>query len=73
MIDLNLQEVVFGQKGMVGSIVGGRADMEEMLRFCADKGVEPMVETMKLSQVRHSKSLSFGGKEEIVLTANDRW
>eukprot|EP00878_Enallax_costatus_P011767 GHUV01012283.1.p1 GENE.GHUV01012283.1~~GHUV01012283.1.p1 ORF type:complete len:349 (+),score=57.72 GHUV01012283.1:194-1240(+) len=51
VIDLNLQEVVFGQKGMVGSIVGGRADMEEMLRFCAEKGVEPMIETMKLTQV----------------------
>lgn len=51
MINLDLQDVVFGQKTMAGSIVGGRADMEEMLRFCADKGVEPMVQMMKLSQV----------------------
>lgn len=28
MINLNLQEVVFGQKAMAGSIVGGRADMQ---------------------------------------------
>jgi D-arabinose 1-dehydrogenase-like Zn-dependent alcohol dehydrogenase len=51
VIDLNLQDVVFGQKTMAGSIVGGRADMMEMLQFCGDKGVEPMVEVMKLSQV----------------------
>jgi uncharacterized zinc-type alcohol dehydrogenase-like protein len=52
VIDLNLQDVVFGQKSMAGSIVGGRADMMEMLQFCGDKGVAPMVEVMKLSQVR---------------------
>jgi hypothetical protein len=33
------------------SIVGGRADMQEMLEFCSDKGVAPMVDIMKLSQV----------------------
>jgi alcohol/geraniol dehydrogenase (NADP+) len=51
VIELDLQDVVFGQKSMAGSIVGGRADMQEMLQFAADKGVQPMVETMKLSQV----------------------
>jgi uncharacterized zinc-type alcohol dehydrogenase-like protein len=61
IIDLNLQDVVFGQKTMSGSIVGGRADMSEMLQFCGDKGIEAMVEVMKLSQVgcwgSHSKRL----------------
>jgi D-arabinose 1-dehydrogenase-like Zn-dependent alcohol dehydrogenase len=51
VIELDLQDAVFGQKAMAGSIVGGRADMAEMLQFCAEKGVAPMVEVMKLSQV----------------------
>eukprot|EP00775_Hariotina_reticulata_P004585 gene4585-4839_t len=51
LIDLPLQDVVFNQKSMAGSIVGGRADMQEMLEFCSDKRVAPLVEIMKLSQV----------------------
>lgn len=62
IIDLNLQDVVFGQKSMAGSIVGGRADMAEMLQFCADKGVEPMVQTMKLSQLNEALELLKAGK-----------
>jgi uncharacterized zinc-type alcohol dehydrogenase-like protein len=62
VINLNLQDVVFGQKIMAGSIVGGRADMQEMLEFCADKDIAPMVQTMKLSQLNEALELLKAGK-----------
>lgn len=62
VINLDLQDVVFGQKTMAGTIVGGRADMDEMLRFAADKGVAPMVQTMKLSQLNEALERLRAGK-----------
>ncbi len=37
-ISLPLQDLVFSQKSLTGSIVGGRADMQEMLNFAAGEG-----------------------------------
>ncbi|EFJ44164.1 hypothetical protein VOLCADRAFT_118856, partial [Volvox carteri f. nagariensis] len=47
---VQVQDLVFGQKKIAGTIVGGRADMQEMLEFAAVHGVRPMVEEMPLSQ-----------------------
>jgi uncharacterized zinc-type alcohol dehydrogenase-like protein len=47
-----LQDLVFGQKRVAGSIVGGRADMQEMLDFAGVAGVRPVLEIMPLSEVR---------------------
>lgn len=49
---LPLTDVVFGQKRVAGTIVGGRADMMEMLDLAAARGIKPMLEIMKMSQVR---------------------
>ena len=46
-----LQSLVFGQKSVVGSVVGGTADMVEMLDMAAVKGVRLIVETIPLSRV----------------------
>jgi uncharacterized zinc-type alcohol dehydrogenase-like protein len=43
--------VVFNQKKLVGSIVGGRSDMQCMLDFAAATGIKPMVELMPLTKV----------------------
>lgn len=61
-LTLPLQDLVFNQKSMAGSIVGGRADMQEMLDFAAKKGIKPMVETMKLSQVNEAFDFVASGK-----------
>lgn len=53
-ITLPLQDLVFNQKKMAGSIVGGRADMQEMLNFAAAKGIKPQVQLMPLSQVNEA-------------------
>ncbi len=46
-----LQDLVFSQKHVVGSIVGGRADMQEMLNFSAVHNVKPLLELWPLSKV----------------------
>ena len=46
-----LLDLVFGQKRVVGSVVGGRAEMRAMLDLAAAKNVRPQVELAKLSDV----------------------
>lgn len=49
-----LLPLIFGQKSVVGSIVGGRYMMQEMLEFAAVNQIKPMVETMPLSQINEA-------------------
>ncbi|KXZ54224.1 hypothetical protein GPECTOR_5g316 [Gonium pectorale] len=67
-----LQDLVFGQKKVAGSIVGGRADMQEMLDFAGVQGVKPMLEIMPLSQVNEAMQRVAEGKARyrIVLTSD---
>ncbi|PNW73221.1 hypothetical protein CHLRE_14g623650v5 [Chlamydomonas reinhardtii] len=69
---VNLQDLVFNQKKVVGSIVGGRADMKEMLEFSAVHGVKPLVETMPLSKVNEAMQHVLSGKARyrVVLTSD---
>ncbi len=46
--------LVFGQKAIVGSIVGGRHFMQEMLEFAAIHGIKPQTETMPLEQLNEA-------------------
>ena len=43
------QDVVFNQKKLAGSIVGGRADMQEMLDFAALEGIKPKARSLSAS------------------------
>eukprot|EP00877_Chromochloris_zofingiensis_P014230 jgi/Chrzof1/9060/Cz03g34180.t1 len=61
-INLPLQDLVFGQKKFAGSIVGGRADMQDMLQFSADQGIKPMIELTKLSKVNEAIERMHQGK-----------
>lgn len=45
-----------------GSDIGGRKDMNEMLNFCAEKGVKPMVELMKMSEINKALDHLKNGK-----------
>jgi len=62
LITLPLQDVVFNQKKLAGSIVGGRADMQEMLDFAALHGIKPAVERMPLSKVNEAMDRVQAGK-----------
>ncbi|WP_233258446.1 NAD(P)-dependent alcohol dehydrogenase [[Phormidium] sp. ETS-05] len=53
-LNLPLIPLIFGQKSVVGSVVGGRHFMREMLDFAAVNQIKPMIETMPLSQVNEA-------------------
>ncbi len=53
-LNVPLIPLIFGQKSVVGSVVGGRHFMREMLDFAAVNQIKPMIETMPLSQVNEA-------------------
>ncbi|WP_089724158.1 NAD(P)-dependent alcohol dehydrogenase [Candidatus Thiosymbion oneisti] len=70
-VEVPVTSLVFGQKAVVGSVVGGRRFMREMLNFSAVHNITPMVETMPLSQVNEAmdKVAANKARYRIVLTA----
>jgi uncharacterized zinc-type alcohol dehydrogenase-like protein len=50
-LNIPLLPLVFGQKAIVGSVVGGRRFMREMLEFAAINQIKPMIEIMELSDI----------------------
>lgn len=50
-LNIPLLPLVFGQKAIVGSVVGGRRFMKEMLEFAALNQIKPMIETMPLADI----------------------
>ena len=61
-VSVPLQELVFSQKKVAGSIVGGRADMREMLAFAAAQGIAPLVETRPMSEINDALAYVAAGK-----------
>ncbi|KAF5828016.1 alcohol dehydrogenase GroES domain protein [Dunaliella salina] len=53
-VKVGVSDLVFAQKKLMGSLVGGRRDMNEMLEFAAQAGVAPKCETMPLSKVNEA-------------------
>ena len=72
-INVPLIPLIFGQKSVVGSVVGGRRFMQEMLDFAAINQIKPMIETMPLSQVNESMERVLAGKARyrIVLVSEE--
>ena len=72
---MSLTNLVFGQKRVVGSIVGGRADMHDMLALAAAKGIKPRVELAPLSDVNEQMARVVAGKARyrVVLLSEDEW
>ncbi|GIL59035.1 hypothetical protein Vafri_14006 [Volvox africanus] len=73
VMSVPLQDLVFGQKLVAGSVVGGRADMQEMLHFAATHGVRPMVETMPLSQVNQAMQRVVEGRARYRIVLVSDW
>ncbi len=61
-INVPLIPLIFGQKSVVGSVVGGRRFMQEMLDFAAINQIKPLMETMALSQVNEAMDKVLAGK-----------
>lgn len=53
-LNIPLVPLIFGQKKIAGSVVGGRRFMKEMLEFAAINQIKPMIETMPLSQINQA-------------------
>eukprot|EP00741_Cyanophora_paradoxa_P016409 tig00020912_g15844.t1 len=64
--------LIFGQKSIVGSVVGGRREMRAMLNFVSIHGIRPQIELMKLSQVNEAMERCHKGqaKYRIVMTTD---
>ena len=61
-INVPLIPLIFGQKSVVGSVVGGRRYMQEMLDLAAVNQIKPMIETIPLSQVNEAMDKVLAGK-----------
>ena len=73
-INVPLIPLIFGQKSVVGSVVGGRRFMQEMLDFAAINQIKPMIQTMSLSKVNEAMELVLAGKARyrIVLLSEEK-
>ena len=73
-INVPLIPLIFGQKSVVGSVVGGRRFMQEMLDFAAINQIKPMIQTMPLSKVNEAMDLVLAGKARyrIVLLSEEQ-
>ncbi|HRH19821.1 MAG TPA: NAD(P)-dependent alcohol dehydrogenase [Brevundimonas sp.] len=49
--DLNTAPLVLKRKRIAGSLIGGIPETQEMLDFCAEKGVLPDVEMIRMDQI----------------------
>jgi alcohol/geraniol dehydrogenase (NADP+) len=72
-MNLPLIPLIFGQKSVVGSTVGGRKFMQEMLNFAAINQIKPLVETVPLSQVNEAMDKVYANQARyrIVLVSED--
>jgi uncharacterized zinc-type alcohol dehydrogenase-like protein len=70
-ITIPVMSLIFGQKSVAGSIVGGRRFMREMLDFAAVHNITPLVETMPLTQINEAmdKVLANKARYRLVLTS----
>jgi alcohol dehydrogenase (NADP+) len=46
--------LVIGRKTLAGSMIGGVAEIQELLDFCADKGIAPDCETIAIQDINHA-------------------
>jgi uncharacterized zinc-type alcohol dehydrogenase-like protein len=46
--------MIFGRRAVTGSLIGGIAETQEMLDFCARKNVQPEVEMIRMDQINEA-------------------
>jgi uncharacterized zinc-type alcohol dehydrogenase-like protein len=75
VLDVPLMSLVFGQKRVVGSLVGGRAAMRDMLELAAAKGIAPAVELAPLRDVNAQMARVAAGQARyrVVMLSDEAW
>ncbi len=46
--------LIFGRRAIAGSLIGGIAETQEMLDFCADHGITSDVEMIAMNEIDHA-------------------
>src|SRR3546814_2645158 len=47
----NIGNLIFKRRAIAGSLIGGIAETQEMLDFCADKGIVSDIEMIRMQQI----------------------
>jgi len=47
----NVMGMIFGRKSIAGSLIGGLPETQEMLDFCAEKGIVSDIETIRIQDI----------------------
>ncbi|MGE4323038.1 MAG: NAD(P)-dependent alcohol dehydrogenase [Sphingobium sp.] len=50
----NIGNLVFGRRSLAGSLIGGIAETQEMLDFCAEKGIVADIEMIRADEIEHA-------------------
>jgi alcohol dehydrogenase (NADP+) len=50
----NVGVLIFGRRAIAGSLIGGIAETQEMLDFCAEKGITADIEMIKIQDIDHA-------------------
>ena len=50
----NISQLIFGRRSIAGSLIGGIAETQEMLDFCADHGIVSDIEMIPIQQIDHA-------------------
>jgi uncharacterized zinc-type alcohol dehydrogenase-like protein len=46
--------LIFGRKAIAGSLIGGIAETQEMLDFCAERGIVADIEMIRIDEIDHA-------------------
>jgi len=52
--DFNTGPLVFSRKALAGSLIGGIAETQEMLDFCAAHGIHSDIELIRIQEINHA-------------------
>jgi uncharacterized zinc-type alcohol dehydrogenase-like protein len=50
----NVGVLIFGRRSIAGSLIGGIAETQEMLDFCAERGIVADIETIRADEIDHA-------------------
>jgi uncharacterized zinc-type alcohol dehydrogenase-like protein len=47
----NIGQLIFGRRSIAGSLIGGLAETQEMLDFCAERGIVSDIEMIPIQKI----------------------
>ena len=54
MAEPDTTPLLLGRRRIAGSLIGGLAETQELLDFCAAKGILPDCETIRMDEINHA-------------------